>query len=88
MPKKNRLVGWWPIQEVVVLALILIVSISGAAQLPTGTILGVVKDTNGGIVPGTAVTVRNTVNDAVVWIRRTWFSFFSNFSTTPSRSMG
>ena len=60
MPKKNRLVGWWPIQEVVVLALILIVSISGAAQLPTGTILGVVKDTNGGIVPGTAVTVRNT----------------------------
>jgi hypothetical protein len=29
------------------------------AQLPTATILGVVKDTSGGVVPGVKVTVRN-----------------------------
>src|ERR1700676_5035101 len=30
------------------------------AQLPTGTILGVVKDTSGAVVPTATVTIRNT----------------------------
>src|SRR5207302_345133 len=59
MPEKRRLLnGCWPIQGTLVL--ILIAAVSVAAQLPTGTILGVVKDSSGGIVPGTAVTVTNT----------------------------
>jgi hypothetical protein len=44
---------------VVLLGLMLLVSISVAAQLPTGTILGVVKDTTGGTVAGANVTVIN-----------------------------
>src|SRR5437899_12663778 len=34
------------------------------AQLPTGTILGVVKDTSGAVIPGVTVTVRNTATGA------------------------
>src|SRR5438093_1524318 len=60
MTEKNRLDGWWPIRGVLALAVILIAALSVAAQLPTGTILGVVKDRSGGVVPGTAVTVTNT----------------------------
>ena len=33
------------------------------AQLPTATILGVVKDTSGGVVPEVAVTARNVDTD-------------------------
>jgi hypothetical protein len=33
------------------------------AQLPSGTILGVVKDASGGVVPGATVTARNTDTD-------------------------
>src|ERR1035437_6228040 len=41
------------------LILVALASVS-FAQMPTGTILGVVKDSSGGVVPGAAVTVRNT----------------------------
>jgi len=37
-----------------------ITAIPAAAQLPTGTILGTVKDTSGGVVGGATVTVHNT----------------------------
>jgi hypothetical protein len=45
-----------------VVAVILFVVLSGVtvlAQLPTGTILGVVKDPSGGVVPDASVTIRN-----------------------------
>ena len=34
-----------------------------SAQLPTGTILGTVKDSSGGVVPQAKVTIRNTESD-------------------------
>src|SRR3984893_9096553 len=43
---------------VLVAALILLV-IPAAAQLPTGTILGVAKDTSGGVLPNVTVTITN-----------------------------
>jgi Carboxypeptidase regulatory-like domain/TonB dependent receptor-like, beta-barrel len=43
---------------VVSLLVLLLVSVA-LAQLPTGTILGVVKDASGGVVPGAPVTARN-----------------------------
>jgi hypothetical protein len=33
------------------------------AQLPTGTILGVVKDSSGAVIPGVTITIRNTDTD-------------------------
>ena len=46
---------------IVCLAVLLILAaIPVAAQLPTGTILGTVKDSSGASVPGATVTVRNT----------------------------
>jgi hypothetical protein len=39
--------------------ILLLTVIPVRAQLPTGTILGVVKDSSGGVVPGVAVTVQN-----------------------------
>ena len=37
-----------------------LLAIPVSAQLPTGTILGTVKDTSGGVVAGATVTVQNT----------------------------
>src|SRR4051812_38743827 len=37
-------------------------TISSQAQLPTATILGSVKDSSGAVVPGVALTARNTEN--------------------------
>src|SRR5579864_1053600 len=41
-------------------ALLILAAIPVAAQLPTGTILGTVKDSSGASIPGATVTVRNT----------------------------
>ncbi len=38
--------------------------VAATAQLPTGTILGTVKDSSGAIVPGATVTIRNTDTNA------------------------
>src|SRR5580692_3472048 len=43
-----------------VAAVLILAAIPAAAQLPTGTILGTVKDSSGASVPGATVTVRNT----------------------------
>jgi hypothetical protein len=44
---------------VVLLGFVLLLTVSAAAQLPTGTILGVVKDSSGGTIAGAAITVTN-----------------------------
>jgi hypothetical protein len=41
-------------------ALLILAAIPVAAQLPTGTILGAVKDSSGASIPGATVTLRNT----------------------------
>src|SRR5579872_5326668 len=46
----------------VVLAIVLMGASTVFAQLPTGTILGLVKDSSGAVVPGANVTVRNVEN--------------------------
>jgi Carboxypeptidase regulatory-like domain/TonB dependent receptor len=43
-----------------VIAVLILAAIPAAAQLPTGTILGTVKDSSGASIPGATVTVRNT----------------------------
>ncbi|MBI4463927.1 MAG: carboxypeptidase regulatory-like domain-containing protein, partial [Acidobacteria bacterium] len=45
---------------VCVLAALLWVTGPVAAQQPTGTILGVVKDATGGVIPGASVTITAT----------------------------
>jgi hypothetical protein len=60
MSQNNRFVGWLRIHGVVVCSLLLVATISVSAQLPTGTILGVIKDATGGAIGGAAVTVTNT----------------------------
>jgi hypothetical protein len=52
--------GWTGSYGVVVFCLILVAAISLSAQLPTGTILGTVRDQSGGVVPGASVTITNT----------------------------
>src|SRR5262245_41561706 len=47
------------------LILFLLSSGAWALQLPTGTILGVVKDPSGAVLPGVSVTVRNTDTGAM-----------------------
>src|SRR5450759_4202804 len=53
--------GLVPVKFIAILPLILLaVCISLQAQLPTATLLGVVKDTSGASVAGATVTIRNT----------------------------
>jgi hypothetical protein len=45
---------------VCLVAVLILAAIPSAAQLPTGTILGTVKDSSGASIPGAMVTLRNT----------------------------
>src|SRR5436853_4934192 len=47
-------------RSIVWVAVLILAAIPVAAQLPTGAILGTVKDSSGASVPGATVTVRNT----------------------------
>src|ERR1700751_6199230 len=51
---------WIGRRTVGVIAVLILAAIPGAAQLPTGTILGTVKDSSGASIAGATVTVRNT----------------------------
>ena len=42
-----------------IIVVILLLAIPVLAQLPTGTILGTVKDSSGAVVPGATITIRN-----------------------------
>jgi hypothetical protein len=44
-------------------AFLFLLTIPTSAQLPTGTILGVVKDSSGAVVPGATVTIQSTETD-------------------------
>src|SRR5262249_11271242 len=56
--KNEKLIEWVGIYSVAVLCFLL--AIPGFAQLPTGTILGVVKDSTGAVIPGANLTITNT----------------------------
>src|SRR5260221_13930305 len=45
-------------------ALVMISAVSVFAQLPTGTILGTIKDSTGGVITGAAITIINTDTSA------------------------
>ena len=47
------------VQWILVSALFVLFASSLLAQLPTATILGVVKDSSGAVVPGATLTARN-----------------------------
>src|SRR5579883_2233478 len=47
-------------KNLVCLAVLFLAAIPALAQLPTGTILGTVKDSSGASIPGATVTVKNT----------------------------
>jgi hypothetical protein len=51
---------WKKVTFVVALSVFMFAASVLLAQLPTGTILGVVRDASGGVVPDAAVTIRNT----------------------------
>jgi len=59
MLKNSKLVVWLRTHGMVVFCLVLLAAIAVSAQLPTGTILGVVKDTTGGTIAAASVTVTN-----------------------------
>src|SRR5437879_1729167 len=58
MLKHKKFIERFGIWSVVLLALLL-GTIPSFAQLPTGTILGVVKDSSGAVVPGAGLTITN-----------------------------
>src|SRR5258706_9043640 len=45
--------------SIVSIAALILLVIPAVAQLPTGTILGVAKDTSGGVLPNVTVTIKN-----------------------------
>jgi hypothetical protein len=57
--------GWCCLRSTIILGIVLLVVFSASAQLPTGTILGVVKDATGGTVASAAVTVTNVDTNLV-----------------------
>src|SRR5712691_2890792 len=58
MLKDKKVIEWVGIPCVALLVLLLM-AIPSFAQLPTGTILGVVKDSSGAVVPGVSLTITN-----------------------------
>jgi len=59
MLSDTKFIEWVGIRWVATLVLLLM-AIPTLAQLPTGTILGTVKDSSGGVVPDAMVTITNT----------------------------
>ena len=55
---KDKFIEWVGTGWVALLVLLL-VAIPSFAQLPTGTILGVVKDSSGAVIPGASLTIIN-----------------------------
>src|SRR5437016_12473030 len=58
MLKHNKFIEWVGVRRVALIVL-LVMAIPSFAQLPTGTILGVVKDSSGAVVPGVSLTITN-----------------------------
>jgi len=78
MLKDKKLIEWVGTGWVAMLVLSL-VAIPGFAQLPTATILGVVKDTSGAVVPGASLTMTNV--DTSYWYQRDYESGAMQFAT-------
>ncbi len=64
MAQSKKYLGGFGIRVAFVLGMGILFACNLSAQLPTGTILGVVKDSTGGTVAGAAVTVTNVDNGA------------------------
>src|ERR1035437_1045336 len=59
MMQLKRYMGGLGVQGAIVLSLVLLFGFTASAQLPTGTILGTVKDSTGGTIAGADVTATN-----------------------------
>src|ERR1700722_10784585 len=64
MAQRKGYLNGFGFQMAMVFSFIFLLTTAAWAQLPTGTILGVVKDTTGGTVAGAVVTATNVDNGA------------------------
>src|ERR1700722_1134885 len=60
MKVRNGAAQFWCVSIFLTLAVLLLATLPAAAQLPTGTILGVVKDSSGAVVPDATVTIQSS----------------------------
>jgi hypothetical protein len=64
--------------------LLVLLAIPAIAQMPTGTILGVAKDTSGGVLPNTTITVTNVETG----LKRTFMTGDDGYYRVPELPVG
>jgi hypothetical protein len=70
--------------SIVSAAILILLAIPAVAQLPTGTILGVAKDTSGGVLPNVTVTITNVETG----LKRTVTTGDDGFYRAPELAVG
>ena len=70
--------------SVVSTAILILLAIPAVAQLPTGAILGTAKDTSGGVLPNTTVTITNVETG----LKRTVMTGDDGFYRAPELAVG
>ncbi len=70
--------------SIVSIAMLILLAIPAVAQLPTATILGTAKDTSGGVLPNTTVTITNVDTG----LKRTVMTGDDGFYRAPELAVG